>query len=97
MTPRIKFSHYFRNNVFFWVISPLAGFSTSDIELIEFLTIMLGAGILMTIIVIFMSVISASLSFNRGMDPDNTVTPVVTTSGDLMGIITLIIMVGLVL
>ena len=82
---------------FIWIISPITGFSTSGIEPIEFLTIMLGAGILMTTIVIFMSVISAFLSFNWGMDPDNTVTPVVTTTGDLMGIITLVFMVGLVL
>lgn len=82
---------------FIWIISPATGISTSGIEPLAFLLIMLGAGILMTIIVIFMSIISAFLSFSRGMDPDNTVTPVVTTTGDLMGIITLVIMVGLVL
>ena len=82
---------------FIWIISPVTGISTADIEPFEFLLIMLGSGILMTTIVIFMSVISAFISFNKGMDPDNTVIPVVTTTGDLLGIITLIIMVGLVL
>jgi mgtE-like transporter len=80
-----------------WIITPFTGLSTGDIELIQFIKIMLGAGILMTILVIFTSVISALLSFKKGMDPDNTVTPIVTTTGDLMGIITLVVMVGLVL
>ena len=82
---------------FMWFLVPLLGISTTGIEPMEFFVIMLGAGLLMTIIVIFMSVISAFISFQKGMDPDNTVTPVVTTTGDVMGITTLIIMVGLVL
>ena len=83
--------------VLIWVITPVTGISTVDIEATEFLIIMLGAGTLMIILVTFSSFISAFLSFKRGMDPDNTVTPVVTTVGDLMGIVSLVIMVGLVL
>jgi len=82
---------------FIWLVTPLTGISTGGLEPTEFVIIMLGAGILMIIIVTFMSVISAFLSFKKGYDPDNTVTPVVTTTGDLMGITTLVIMVGLVI
>lgn len=80
-----------------WIISPITGISSRGIEPLQFIIIMLGAGILMTIIVIVMSVISAFLSFKRGIDPDNTVIPVVTTTGDLMGITILVIMVVLVI
>ncbi len=82
---------------FIWLISPLTGLDTGKLTPLKFIIIMLGAGFLMIIIVTIMSVVSAFLSFKKGIDPDNTVTPVVTTTGDLMGITTLIIMVGLVL
>ncbi len=84
-------------SVLIWAISPITGISTSGIEPLEFFIIMFGAGLLMTLIVIFMSVTSAFISFKKGYDPDNTVTPIVTTTGDLMGITTLIIMVVLVI
>ena len=80
-----------------WIIAPITGISTTDIEPLKFLIIMLGAGALMITLVTFTSVISAFLSFTRGMDPDNTVTPVATTTSDLTGIVSLVIMVGLVL
>lgn len=82
---------------FMWLIAPLTGISTTGLEFTQFMTIMIGAGILMIIIVTTMSVISAFFSFKKGIDPDNTVTPVVTTTGDLMGISVLILMVWLVI
>ncbi|MCK4614859.1 MAG: magnesium transporter, partial [Thermoplasmata archaeon] len=82
---------------FIWAVSPLTGLSTGPLSPLKFIIIMLGAGLLMTIIITVMSVVSAFLSFKKGIDPDNTVVPVVSTTGDLMGITTLIIMVGLVL
>ena len=79
-----------------WVITPFTGLSPENLTPLKFMIIVLGAGIIMTIMVIIMSVISAFFSFKKGIDPDNTVAPVVTTTGDLMGITTLVIMVGLI-
>jgi mgtE-like transporter len=80
-----------------WIIPSITGISSGGLDPWQFMVIMVGAGILMTIIVILMSVISAFISFKKGFDPDNTVTPVVTTTGDLMGITTLVLMVVLVI
>ena len=80
-----------------WALPPLTGLSTGSVTPLKFLLIMLLTGFLMTIIVIVMSVVSAFLSFKKGIDPDNTVIPIVSTTGDLMGITTLIIVVGLIL
>ena len=42
------------------------------------------------------SIITAFLSFKRGMDPDDFVSPVVTTIGDTMGIVFLFLLIGVV-
>ena len=57
---------------------------------------MLLSGILLTCVVVIVSIVSAFFSFKRGIDPDNTVTPLVTTSGDIVGIFFLILMISLV-
>lgn len=54
------------------------------------------AGMLLVGIIAFISLISAILSYRRGMDPDNVVIPVVTTLVDLMGIISLLTMVNII-
>jgi mgtE-like transporter len=41
------------------------------------------------------SVLTAFLSFKRGLDPDDTVAPIVTTFGDVMGIVFLFIILGI--
>jgi cation transporter-like permease len=51
---------------------------------------------LLTAIVIVISVFVARFSFENGFDPDNTVIPVVTTLCDVLGILSLIIMIGVV-
>jgi cation transporter-like permease len=43
-----------------------------------------------------LSVITALYSFRKGIDPDNSVTPIVTTSGDALGVICLLVIVGLI-
>jgi mgtE-like transporter len=64
-----------------------------EIELIQFVAIIVLTGFLLIIIVAIASVLSAFLSFKRGLDPDDVVAPVVTTVGDVMGIFFLIIVV----
>ena len=57
------------------------------IGLFEFITILLSAGFLLICVVSLASVLTAFLSFKRGLDPDDMVAPVVTTIGDVMGIV----------
>ena len=57
------------------------------IGLFEFITILLSAGFLLICVVSLTSVLTAFLSFKRGLDPDDMVAPVVTTIGDVMGIV----------
>jgi mgtE-like transporter len=59
----------------------------------KFIAIVLGAGLIMTFIIVVIGVLSAFWAFKRGIDPDNVVTPVTTTSGDMIGITIIIILV----
>ena len=67
-----------------------------DIELIEFTTIILGAGFLLILVISVISIVTAFWSFKKGLDPDDMVAPVVTTVGDTMGIIFLFVLIGVV-
>lgn len=55
-----------------------------------------GAGVLLIGIIIFTSVFSAFVSYNKGVDPDNIVIPVVTTIVDVAGVISLLIMIRII-
>ena len=66
------------------------------LSLIEFTTIMVGAGVLLVCIISLVSVLTAFWSFKKGLDPDDTVAPVVTTVGDTLGILFLFILIGVV-
>ena len=46
----------------------------------------------MTALVVILGVVSAFISFKRGIDPDNIVTPIITTSGDTIGITIIIVL-----
>jgi mgtE-like transporter len=82
--------------IFILVVSPLWGISSDPNVLIKAGYIMIGTGLLLTAIVIVISVFVARFSFENGFDPDNTVIPVVTTLCDVLGILSLIIMIGVV-
>ena len=73
----------------------LFGNLIEDMGLIEFVAILLSTGFLLICVVALISVITAFLSFKRGLDPDDMVAPVVTTVGDVMGIVFLFSMLGL--
>jgi len=66
------------------------------IGLIEFILILLLVGLLLICIVSFASILTAFLSFKRGLDPDDFVAPVVTTIGDTTGIFLLFFIIGVV-
>ena len=73
----------------------LFGNIIEDIALIEFVAIIILTGFLLISVVSFASVITAFISFKRGLDPDDMVAPVVTTVGDIMGIVFLFTIIGI--
>jgi mgtE-like transporter len=73
----------------------LFGNLIEDIGLIEFVAILLSTGFLLICVISLISVITAFFSFKRGLDPDDMVAPVVTTIGDVLGIIFLFSILGL--
>ena len=61
-----------------------------------FVSIILGAGVLLVFVISIISVATAFWSFKRGLDPDNMTAPIVTTIGDTLGIIFLFLLIGVV-
>jgi mgtE-like transporter len=64
------------------------------IELINYISIFILTGVFLICILSLISVISAFISFQRGIDPDDVVAPIVTTFGDTFGIILLFFFIG---
>jgi len=62
----------------------------------EFVSVVVGTGILLIFMVSLISVLTAFWSFKKGLDPDDMVAPVVTTVGDTLGIILLFLLIGVV-
>lgn len=54
--------------------------------------ILLGAGMIQTSTIIVLSIVLSITSFKRGIDPDNVVIPMITTSGDVVGILAVVVM-----
>jgi mgtE-like transporter len=73
----------------------LFGSITEDLALLEFVSIIVITGFLLICVVAVISVLTAFISFKRGLDPDDMVAPVVTTVGDVMGIVFLFIVLGI--
>ncbi len=61
------------------------------------LLVMLSTGLMLAGVLTAVTVSVAFLSFSRGLDPDNFVTPVVTTMGDIVGIGFLVLVLGVLL
>ncbi|UCH88203.1 MAG: magnesium transporter [Thermoplasmata archaeon] len=74
------------------VILPLTGVTIS-IPIFKFVIVIFCAGMIMTCLVVILGITSAFIAFKRGIDPDNVVTPIITTSGDMLGISIVIILV----
>ena len=68
--------------------------TSKGIELIPYLSIFITTGIFLIVILSILSVISAFISFKRGVDPDDVVAPLVTTFGDTIGIMVLFFFLG---
>lgn len=72
----------------------LLGNNISDLDLIGFIAIIVITGVLLVSIVTIVSVLTAFISFKRGLDPDDMVAPVVTTVGDVFGIVFMFLIIG---
>lgn len=71
-------------------LTPVLGLEM-DVEISQFALVMILAGALLTFVVIATSMISALYSFRFGLDPDNFVAPLTASSGDIAGILCLIL------
>jgi len=91
----IGFITYFTLAIIIYFIAVFGNLLTEDIALINFIMIFLLTGVLLISIVALVSVITAFLSFKRGLDPDDMVAPVVTTVADVLGILFLFIIIGI--
>jgi len=65
-----------------------------DIHFLNFIGILLATGFVLVCLLSIISVLTAFISFKRGIDPDDVVSPVVTTFGDTLGIILLFLFIG---
>lgn len=87
---------FFTMGILIYLLIPLIGINVSVIGFGRLILIVLGAGLLLILFLICLSVASAIYSFKKGLDPDNSVTPIVTTSGDALGILCLFLMVWMI-
>lgn len=73
-------------------VLPLLGRPVAPLA--ELLGIILIAGVLTSVVLIFGLLLLIFLGYERGYDPDNLVGPIVTTLGDIFGMVFLLIAVG---
>lgn len=59
--------------------------------------IIIGTGVLLTIFMVILTTVVSIWAVKKRLDPDNVLTPIVTTSGDFMGIGSLLLMIWLVI
>lgn len=59
----------------------------------NFILIVAFSGIVTTILMMFIGLFAAKMTYSRGLDPDNFTIPTVTTIGDLIGTLLLIILI----
>jgi mgtE-like transporter len=80
--------------IFILLVAPILGFGEEANLIVKAGYIMMSCGLLLISIVIVVTVFVAKFSYEKGLDPDNVVTPVVTTLCDVLGIIILMAIIG---
>lgn len=80
--------------VFTWLALFVLGWESAPMY--ELVAIMLFAGVLTSVVMIAGLLLLIFAGFRRGYDPDNLVGPIVTTLGDVFGMLFLLFSVGLV-
>lgn len=73
-----------------WAITPRLGLGGEGVGLATTAALVLGCGAFITLGAIVLSLVTAFVSFRRGLDPDDIVIPVVSTLADLIGVAALI-------
>lgn len=63
----------------------------------DLLVVVFVAGLSLTVLLTVVAAVAAVASFRRGLDPDNLVIPIVTTTGDVAGIVLLFAFAGVLL
>ena len=91
----VGFVSYLFLAILIYFIASFGGLQ-KGIHLMKFVTVVLSAGVLLVFVVSLVSVATAFLSFKKGLDPDDMVAPVVTTMGDVFGILFLFVFIGVV-
>ena len=91
----VGFVSYLFLAILIYFIASFGGLQ-KGINLMSFVTVVLGTGVLLVFIVSLISVVTAFWSFKKGLDPDDMVAPVVTTMGDVLGILFLFVFIGVV-
>lgn len=71
--------------VIIYVITPILHLDV-EFSLWKLLVIFIGSGLMQIIVLCCICVFSALIAYRKGLDPDNIVTPIVTTFGDFIGI-----------
>ncbi len=79
-----------------YLVLPVIGLDIAVIGFTKLMLIVIGTGVLLILCLIGLSVISAVYSFKKGIDPDNSIMPIVTTSGDALGILCLFLMISII-
>jgi mgtE-like transporter len=59
------------------------------IALTTILSITIIAGTISSVVMVGLAVVSAFISYSHGLDPDNIVTPLMSTGGDIVGVLSL--------
>ncbi len=78
-----------------WFFNMAVGASTAT--LLAFTTIIFLAGFSTTVILSFLSIIISYISYDKDIDPDNLVIPILTSVGDFIGIFLLFIIAGVII
>jgi len=84
-------SVFFIMGIILYVITPILQIETG-ISIWRILIIFLGSGLILIIVLCFICIVSAIYTYRKGLDPDNIVTPIVTTVGDFIGITSIMVM-----
>ncbi|MDP6156076.1 MAG: magnesium transporter [Candidatus Thermoplasmatota archaeon] len=77
--------------IIIFVITRIMHFET-DISIWRLLIIFLASGAILITVLCFICVASALYTYRKGLDPDNIVTPIVTSVGDFIGITSIMVM-----
>ncbi|MEF8848366.1 MAG: magnesium transporter [Candidatus Thermoplasmatota archaeon] len=89
----IGFVTYFILAIIIYLISSFGSIKTGA-DVLTFMFIFVGSGVLLVGIITFFSIFTAFSSFRKGYDPDDWIAPVVTTAGDTLGILFLIVFIN---